>query len=86
MHAGIRFRIIAGAVRCTTGALMPRLSEDEMVEILEDLARNSPSATARIQAIKVLRGMSDDDEQPSAEGFEALDELAPRRNYRTKTA
>jgi hypothetical protein len=31
------------------------LGYDEMIEILEDLARNSPSAIAKIQAIKCLR-------------------------------
>jgi hypothetical protein len=34
-----------------------RLAEPEMIEILEDLARNSQSATARIQAIKTLRAI-----------------------------
>ena len=31
------------------------LDEQEMIGILEDLARNSRSATAQIQAIKTLR-------------------------------
>lgn len=37
-----------------------RLEEAEMIEILEDLARNSGSATARIAAIKQLRVMRGD--------------------------
>jgi hypothetical protein len=58
---------------------MSRLTEQEQLDILEDLARNSQSATARIQAIKLLREI-DDGERTPAEGFEALDELAPRRD------
>jgi hypothetical protein len=41
------------------------LTEAEMVEILEDLARNSRSATARIAAIKALREIRGG-EQPDA--------------------
>lgn len=53
-----------------------------MVEILEDLARNSGSATARIQAIKQLRMMRGEEVPVSAEGFAALDELAPKRRQK----
>ncbi len=54
------------------------LTEQEMVEILEDLARHSESATARIHAMKMLREM-DAGGASADDGFAALDELAPRR-------
>jgi hypothetical protein len=61
------------------------LTEDEMVEILEDIARESGNAAARIAAIKTLREMANG-EQPTEGGFDALDdELASRRHGRTKT-
>jgi hypothetical protein len=53
------------------------LDEQEMVDILEDIARNGGNAAARIAAIKALREM--DAGAPAASGFEALDELAPKR-------
>ena len=56
-----------------------RLTEDEMIAILEDLARNSRSATARIQAIKALREIRRG-ERPVADGFAALD--APGRRLK----
>lgn len=62
-----------------------RLTEDEMIDILEDIARTAGNAAARIAAIKVLKEMGSG-ESPPAAGFEALDELAPRRGYRTKAA
>ena len=45
------------------------IDEAEMIEILEDLARNSGSATARIQAIKTLREIRGDSkgEEPKGE-------------------
>lgn len=60
------------------------LDEQEMVDILEDIARNGGNAAARIAAIKALREM--DAGAPAASGFEALDELAPKRVLRTKAA
>ena len=60
------------------------LSEQDMVDILEDIARTGRNAAARIAAIKVLREM--DSGAPAASGFEALDELAPKRVLRTKAA
>jgi len=54
------------------------LGEQEMVDILEDIARNGNNGAARIAAIKVLREMAAG-EVTSEAGFEALDELAPRR-------
>lgn len=62
-----------------------RLTEGEMVEILEEIARNGTNAAARIAAIKTLREIGAGVTTP-AEGFEALDELAQRRPYRTKAA
>lgn len=48
------------------------LSRDEAIVLLEDIARNSGNAAARIAAIKQLEAMRDG-EQPPAEGFAALD-------------
>jgi hypothetical protein len=55
------------------------LTDQEMVAILERRARDDGNAAAQIAAIKLLREMAPDDEQPDTEGFAALDELAPRR-------
>jgi len=63
----------------------PDLTEVEMVEILKDLARNSSSATARIQAIKVLREIGSG-ETSTAEGFAGLYEVANPGRVRTKSA
>ena len=65
---------------------MPKrtLSEQDMVDILEDIAKSAKNAAARIAAIKALREM--DAGAPVASGFEALDELAPKRQLRTKQA
>lgn len=60
-----------------------RLNEPEMIEILEDLARNSGSATARIQAIKQLRIMRGDQSEAPVEGFAALYEVG-KASLRTK--
>jgi hypothetical protein len=60
------------------------LTRDEMVEILEEIARNSSNQAARIAAIKQLEVMQGDGDDST--GFDQLDELAPRRNYRTKAA
>ena len=49
-----------------------RLSDAEMIEILEDIARNGKNQAARIAAIKVLREIHDG-EQPVADGFAELD-------------
>jgi hypothetical protein len=48
-----------------------------MIEILEEIARESSNAAARIAAIKTLVEMRR--ERPSRSGFDALDELATRR-------
>ena len=54
------------------------LTHDEMVDILEEIARNSGNAAARIAAIKTLKEIDDGPRKP-AEGFAELDELAERR-------
>lgn len=60
-----------------------RLDEDEMVDILEDLARNSRSATARIQAIKTLREIHGQTSEPQQSVFEGLYEVSnPQRSRR----
>jgi hypothetical protein len=48
------------------------LTHDEMVDILEDIARTSGNAAARIAAIKALREMGEGEKSP-AEGFAKLD-------------
>lgn len=47
------------------------LSEQEMINILEDIARNGRNAAARIAAIKTLREI-DAKDAPVAEGFAKL--------------
>lgn len=67
-----------GTTETSTVALQPMtLSQDEMLEILEGIARDGGD-TARIQAIKLLREMNDGEEIPEG-AFSQLDELAPRR-------
>ena len=58
------------------------LMREEMVEILEGIARESTNAAARIAAIKALMEIAP--REPGAGLWAGLDELAPRRNYRTK--
>ena len=60
------------------------LTEAEMIEILEDLARNSASATARIQAIKTLREMRG--ERPAEDTVRGLYDVANPGRIRTKAA
>ena len=48
------------------------LTEDEMVEILEDIARHGRNQAAQIAAIKTLREIRGG-EKPAADGFAALD-------------
>jgi hypothetical protein len=60
------------------------MTRDEMVEILEGIARDEDvPATARVTAIRTLREFDQRREPPSGT-FADLDELAPRRPYRTK--
>ena len=51
------------------------LSDQEMVDILEDIARNGRNAAARIAAIKTLREI-DAGVSPTSEAFEGLYEVA----------
>ena len=55
-----------------------------MVEILEDLARNSRSATARIAAIKVLREIRDGDQRTAESGFAKLYDVSNPGRIRAK--
>lgn len=57
------------------------LTDEEMVEILERIARSDKSATAQIQAIKQLRIMRGEQSE-SVGGFAVLDELAERRKQK----
>ena len=59
------------------------LSHDEMVAILEEIARDSSNAAARIAAIKALREI-DDGTPKQGDGFAELDQLARRRDRRTE--
>lgn len=54
------------------------LDEQEMVDILERLARDGSNGAARIAALKMLREI-DAGAKPPEDEFAALDELAPRR-------
>jgi hypothetical protein len=58
------------------------LTHEEMVEILEDTAREGTNAAARIAAIKALMEIAP--REPDGRIWAELDELAPRRNRRTK--
>jgi hypothetical protein len=55
------------------------MTRDEMIEILEGIARDEDvPATARVTAIPTLREF-DQPRQPPSGAFADLDELAPRR-------
>ena len=55
------------------------MTRDEMVEILEGIARDEDvPATARVTAIRTLREF-DQPPRPPSGTFADLDELAPRR-------
>jgi hypothetical protein len=58
------------------------LTQDEMVEILEGIARESNNAAARIAAIKTLMEIAPP--EPDSGIWAELDQLAPRRNRRPK--
>jgi hypothetical protein len=58
------------------------LTHDEMIAILEEIARETSNAAARIAAIKSLRKIEESARKP-AEGFAELDELTQRRTDRT---
>lgn len=60
-----------------TGVPMPKpippLEREEAIRILEDIARTSNNAAARIAAIKQLEAMRDGAPAEAATGFAALD-------------
>jgi hypothetical protein len=59
------------------------LDRDEMVRILEEIIRDEETnATARCTAIRTLLEVAP--KAPSSGAWADLDELAPRRNSRTK--
>ena len=51
------------------------MDEEEMVAILEEIARGSSNQSARIQAMKMLREIRGG-EKSGSEGFEGLYEVA----------
>jgi hypothetical protein len=53
------------------------MTRDEMVEILEEIAREGTNAAARIAAIKTLMEIAPP--EPDTDIWAELDELAPRR-------
>jgi hypothetical protein len=53
------------------------LTHEEMVEILEGIAREGTNAAARIAAIKTLMAIAPP--EPDTDLWAELDELAPRR-------
>jgi hypothetical protein len=55
-----------------------KISEQDLVDMTEDLALNSQNAAARIAAIKLLRRMRAE-AKPLVSDFDVLDELAARR-------
>lgn len=58
------------------------LTDQEMVDILEDIARNANNAAARIAAIKVLRDIAAG--EPVGDAFSALDGPVARSGHRLK--
>ena len=53
------------------------LTRDEMVDILEEIAREGTNAAARIAAIKALQEIAP--QEPDDPIWKELDELAPSR-------
>jgi hypothetical protein len=54
------------------------LTEDEMVEILEEIAREGGNAAARIAAIRALREIGAG-QKPVQQGFDELDAVRQRK-------
>lgn len=52
---------------------IPPLEREEAIRILEDIARTSGNAAARIAAIKQLEAMKDGEASGAQSGFAALD-------------
>ena len=61
------------------------LDDQEMVDILEDIARNGSNAAARIAAIKTLREIDAGLASP-AEGFAGLYDVANPGRLKTKAS
>lgn len=60
------------------------LTRGEIIDILEELARTG-GASSKIQAIRLLKDMSEDESGPTAAGFDALDgddEVSVKRRAR----
>jgi hypothetical protein len=55
---------------------MAELTRAEMLEILEDIARNGNNAAARIAAVKQLVVMRAQERRPGGDPFSDLDEFA----------
>jgi hypothetical protein len=61
-----------------------RMTDDEKIAILEEIARNPKSyPSARITAIRTLREFWPEDTKPT-DAFAALDQFRPRRKVRLK--
>ena len=63
--------------RCTESVPKAKpkpLTDDERRRILEEIARNPSNRSAQIQALRFLKELDNDGEQPTAEGFAALDD------------
>jgi hypothetical protein len=56
----------------------PDLTDDEMLEILKEIARSSSNQAARIAAVKELRGW-DRGERPAEDSIAQLYEVGKRR-------
>lgn len=50
------------------------LTDDERRLILEEIARNPSNRSAQIQALRFLKELDADGEQPTTQGFAALDD------------
>jgi hypothetical protein len=61
------------------------LSDQEMIDILEDIARNGANGAARIAAIKTLREI-DAGEKPVKDGFAGLYEVDNPGRLKVKKA
>ena len=61
------------------------MDESEMVEILEEIARNGSNQSARIQAMRMLREMRGDT-PVSSEDFAGLYDVANPGRLRSKRA
>jgi hypothetical protein len=65
---------------------MSEMDRDEMIEILEEIARDPKQQPgARVTALRTLRELRDEDEaKDPANGFDDLDEVGKQRAKRPK--